>query len=158
MTAPDSTTLLGKLGSGITPVGNFRSQPSGLADASFASLLQKAGRGEISSGRPVTVDPSANIELTDDQLDRIATAADRIEAAGSSRAVVLIDERAVTLDVMTRRVTGEIDMAEAVATGIDAVAAAPAADTDEFSAASARDTLARLAGQTVNDSLRRILG
>jgi len=92
----------------------------------FQSLLAKAKSGTISSGLPVTVSPEAGIELTDEQLGRVAAAADLAQASGASRALVLIDGKAVKLDVGVRTVTGVADMESGKPiTGIDAVVNAP---------------------------------
>lgn len=159
MTPIDGASLLAKLGSGITPTDRSQSLSAGTDALDFAGMLSKAKAGELRSGRAVEVDPAVDVSLTDDQLARISEAADRIESSGSSKAIVLIDGRAIKIDVMTRRVIGEVDMQQAVATGIDAVAvASPSASEEAEGVEAATDSLARLAGNTVNSSLRKLLG
>jgi hypothetical protein len=94
----------------------------------FAALLEKARAGEVSSGREVSIATSANLKLTPDQLQRLAVAADRAEAQGATRAVVLIDGQALRLDVTMREITGSVDLAvPGVFTNIDAFITAPEA-------------------------------
>jgi hypothetical protein len=88
----------------------------------FRSLLERAQRGEVSSGLPVTIAPGAAVTLSENQLTRLGDAADRAEAQGASRALVLIDGLALRLDVGVREVTGAAEIkADTVLTGIDAV-------------------------------------
>lgn len=88
----------------------------------FSSMLGKARAGELSTGLPVTIARGADIELSENQLSRLAQAADRAESAGARRALVLIDGRALEVDVTTRQVVREHPMADSrVITGIDAV-------------------------------------
>mgnify|MGYP001252275133 CR=1 FL=1 len=124
MTGPGD--LLGALGgvarlagrgpdSSTTPV-----QPSDAMSASFASMLDRATRGELKSDLPVTVSPRAGVELSEQQLARLADAADRAHASGVSMAAVQIDGMTLTLDVLQRQVTGALAGGE-VLTGIDAL-------------------------------------
>lgn len=129
MTVPPGL-LLSALGS----VGRALFGPSGggtaerPAGVDFESLLRDAESGLLRSGRGVDVAPESTLELTAEQLERVAAAADRAEAAGADRAVVLLDERALVVDVQTRRVTGEIDVASGEpVTGVDVVLRAPPA-------------------------------
>jgi hypothetical protein len=121
--------LLKMLGNLVAPgtVGAGRA-PSAPANggADFAGLLQKAREGKISSERPVTISGSAEVTLTPDQLARVSIAADQAEAEGAVRALVLIDGKALKLDVSTREVTGETSLAGAgVLTNIDTVINVP---------------------------------
>ncbi len=95
---------------------------SAVTSADFRTLLDKAQAGEISSGVPVRIHRNAGVELTAEQLARLAEAADRAEAQGATRALVLIDGLALRLDVGMREITGATDLAGGkVLTGIDAV-------------------------------------
>ena len=90
--------------------------------STFAELLDQAKSGEISSDLDITVAADAGVELTEDQLARLAVAADQAQAAGASRAVVLIDGMALSFDVQSRRVTGTVPINEAgVYSGFDAI-------------------------------------
>jgi hypothetical protein len=91
----------------------------------FANLLSAARSGQVTSDRPVEVAPEVNGQLTAEQLSRIAVAADHAESTGMSNALVLIDGKAVTLDVDSREVTAVMDPRTAAITDIDGVLAAP---------------------------------
>ena len=92
------------------------------AGGEFAALLARAQSGEVRTGLEVTVARGVDVQLTASQLERLAAAADRAHAEGASRALVLIDGLALELDVLSRTITGAIDLgAEGVLTGIDAV-------------------------------------
>ncbi len=116
----------------------------------FAEVLSRARAGEIASGREVTIDPSLDLTLTPEQLRQIGHAADRAEAAGVQRLLVLMDGLALRVDLATRRVTGRAELeAGAVASDLDGVVriepAPPAATAPpaSFSNASLLGALAR---------------
>lgn len=99
---------------------------AGTDPTSFATLLHRAQAGQIITGREVTVHPTAGVELTPEQLGRVGIAADRAEAAGASRALVLIDGRALVVDIGLRQVVRQASFDDQhVLTGIDAVVQAP---------------------------------
>lgn len=133
MTATGSELLraLGALTGPARPerTGGATTRPGwagGIESVPFADLLATARSGTVSSGLPVSIAPGAGIELTEDQLMRLGAAADRAEAAGATRALVLIDGMSLRLDVGVRSITGTADMgASGVLTGIDAVLRAP---------------------------------
>jgi hypothetical protein len=115
---------------GATPFqaspGMTRGQVEG---ADFASLLREARQGGVASGRPVTLARGAAVNLSADQLERLAAAADRAEAEGATRALVIIDGQALRLDVTTREITGAVDLTRpGVMGGIDAVVTLPPAE------------------------------
>lgn len=118
--------LLAGAGSALLRPGSAAA-PAGAADGlDFSSLLQKAKAGEIASGREVTIASKAGLSLTPDQLQRLSVAADRAEAQGATRALVLLDGMALKLDVTTRQITGAADLsAGGVLTDIDAVVGLP---------------------------------
>lgn len=123
--------LLRRLGSGLTPNGAEKpSKGLGGADPaalSFTEMLAKAEKGEINSGLPVTIAKGSGVELSDEQLARVAIAADRAQAAGADRAVVIIDNVAVKLDVATRTISGKAELQPgSTLADIDAVVMAPA--------------------------------
>ena len=102
--------------------------PERVEGADFSTLLKQARAGEISSGLPVK-NTVRGLELSADQLQRLALAADRAEAQGATRALVLIDGMAVKLDVSVREITGVADLRSgSVLTGIDAVVSMHGAD------------------------------
>jgi len=99
---------------------------AGVGRFSFDHLITLAMRGELTTGRKVTVTPGINISITD--LERIGAAADRVEAKGGKRAVVFIKGEGFVLDVIKRRVTegmndwdknGPSDLGLRIVSGID---------------------------------------
>lgn len=163
-----STDLLRSLAAGIrpmphaagasTPVGPLA--PHELARSDFAALLGRA-KG-LASDRPVTVAKDAKVSLTDDQLSRLAQAADHAEAQGANRALVRIDDQWLTLDVATRTITGVFDPVHAqasagpsVLTGLDAVIHVPGAANSPARALGRADHNATLLPD--NPSLRGLL-
>ncbi len=122
MSIPPSI-LLNLLSSGVRAVSGVapsRAPSPGASD--FSSMLGKARAGELSTGLPVTIARNAAIELSDDQLSRLAQAADRAESAGARRALVLMDGRAIEIDIATRQVSREHPLGDSpVITGIDAM-------------------------------------
>ena len=122
--------LLNLLGSGVGLIGRLtQPQKTPVEGASFAELLDRVSGGGLRAGEPVLIDPAAGVDLSPEQLTRIGEAADRLESAGASRGVIMVDDLALGFDVLARTVTGRVDLAsgEAVA-GIDAVVRAPAGD------------------------------
>jgi len=75
----------------------------------------------------VTVEPFAGVELTHEQLERVARAADLAEREGATRALLIVDNQVLMFDVTSRTVTGRADASAQVLTGIDAVVRVPPA-------------------------------
>lgn len=114
--------LLRRLGSGVRPDGAAPpAGPAPVESAGFADLLRRARSGELTSKLPVEIDPGAGVTLTDDQLTRVAAAADQAEAAGVRTALLTIDGQRLLLDVHSRRITGPAPADSAVLPGIDGV-------------------------------------
>ena len=89
---------------------------------SFGELLALAKSGGIDSGREVQLSFDAQPPLEQAQLDRLAQAADRAEAAGAQHALMMIDGRSFVLDVESRTLTAELSHASPVqAVNIDTV-------------------------------------
>ncbi len=91
---------------------------------SFGDLLER----ERSA---VRIAPGLDLELSEDQMRRLAEAADRAQRAGARSALVMIDGMALRLDVQNRTVTARESVAAGdVLTGIDALvdASDPAGD------------------------------
>ncbi len=122
--------LLRALGSGVHAgkVGNATAAPKASATGvDFASLLDQARAGKIASNIPVRLGDGVGLDLSADQLQRLSVAGDQAEAQGAGRAVVLIDGMALSMDVATRTITGQIDLASGgTLTGVDAVVVASA--------------------------------
>jgi len=119
----DPGQLLKALGAGLAPAGVGAPTAAQPTDGpSFDSLLQQAQGGSLSSGIPVRVMRQAGLSLSPSQLARLSDAADRAEAAGANRALVMMDGMALTMDVPTRTITGQADTsATKVLNGVDAV-------------------------------------
>lgn len=117
------TDMLKMLGAGVRPVGPAApAQPASPESADFAELLRQVREGEIASGRPVKVPGDLGIELTKDQMQRLAEAADRAEAAGAESVVVMIDGHLLHLDVQSRQVLRSVELRQGeVLSDIDAV-------------------------------------
>lgn len=130
---PSDAELLRSLASGVRRPGLASATPShrGLdarevEGASFQTLLEQARAGRVSSGLPVTIARGAGVELSDKQLEQVAAAADLAQASGAARALVMIEGKALKLDVGVRSITGVADLsAGKVVTGIDAVIQVP---------------------------------
>jgi hypothetical protein len=118
------TQLLNLLGPGA-PAAAPALRPDQIAGADFGALLQKAREGGLASGREVTLARGCGVSLSDEQLKSLSIAADRAEAQGATRALVMMDGKALTLDVAMREVTGTADLSGGVLTGIDSVIAMP---------------------------------
>lgn len=114
----DSNTLLKRLEPIVRPVsmtGPIASGRSPLEAQGFDELLHLVSKGEVSSGAPVRVSDLIDPPLDDEQRSRLAAAADLAQAAGSRRALALLDGRGLVLDVADRTVTQEL------AAGVSAV-------------------------------------
>ncbi|MFM9996041.1 MAG: hypothetical protein ACKVU4_09585 [Phycisphaerales bacterium] len=121
-------------GVGGVSSGAASSRATTASGPDFAALLSSAQRGEVSTGLPVRLGRGCDVMLTGDQLSRLAVAADKAEAQGATRAVVLIDGQALRMDVGVREITGRADLLAgggAVLTGIDAVISIPPAPSGE---------------------------
>ncbi len=105
---------------GVGPQGG-QANPANIENAEFADLLERVQSGELTSGVPVTVDDDAGVSLGEADLAMLTVAADKAEAAGIRRAVVLTGDQALILDVHSRTVVGKADMKDGVLSGIDGV-------------------------------------
>ena len=95
--------------------------------SSFADKLSSAQSKQ--SQLPVELGKGLEIELTSDQMARIADAVDRAEAEGADTAVVMIDDMALEVDVTMRTIRGEIDQDGGINTQIDSIVYAEAASS-----------------------------
>ncbi|MCC7389944.1 MAG: hypothetical protein IT431_14380 [Phycisphaerales bacterium] len=116
---PSPADLLRVLGSGLRPDGAAEGVRA--ADgADFQTLLARARAGSLETGLPVTVADGAGLELSEEQLARLGRVVDRAHAEGATRILVMLDGVALDVDVLSRRVLGEADLAGGrVLTGID---------------------------------------
>lgn len=125
----DPSALLRMLGAsprtaslGLAPNGHEARASGDVQPGQFADLLAKARAGELSSNQPVTLAPGAeaSIRLTDDQLARIALAADEAEAKGLRAALVVLDDQQFILDVQSRTLSAA-PSDPSIVTGVDGV-------------------------------------
>ncbi|PHQ80162.1 MAG: hypothetical protein COB69_06510 [Phycisphaera sp.] len=70
---------------------------------------------------PVEMSKGLDLDLTKEQLGRIADAVDRAEAEGADAAVVMIDGMALEVDVTMRTIRGQIDQDGGINTQIDSI-------------------------------------
>lgn len=119
MTGVDPAILLQQLASGLQ--AKDPTTTTAANDGVFTVLLDRARSGQLSSGRSIELDPSVATQFSSDQLQRLAEAADRAEAAGAKAALVRIDGSLLRMDVENRRIDSEVDPQHGdVLTGIDA--------------------------------------
>ena len=124
----DPSALLKLLGNNprVAGLGSARpnvAAPTGVEPGVFADLLSKARGGELSSNQPVTIDPdcASSVKLTPDQLAQIAIAADKAEASGIRKALVVLDDQQLMLDVSSRTLKAASSDSGSVVTDIDGV-------------------------------------
>lgn len=125
----DAATLLKALGSGMHPAAPIGAASPGTSQAAigagqFADLLDKARSGLLSSNKPVSIasEIAGRVTISEDDLARIALAADKAEAAGVRTALVVLDDQQVVLDIADRKITGLADLGDSgVIAGIDGV-------------------------------------
>lgn len=115
--------LLSLVGAGSRLLGLGRTDTPA-ADDGFASALESARSGELDSGRVVVAGPGLGIDLTSDQLQRLAYATDLAEAQGAKSAAVLIDGLVVRVDVASRMATEHAPVDSAVMADVDVVVSA----------------------------------
>lgn len=100
---------------------------SKLESLSFAELLNREAGGGLATGRPVSVHPDCDVQLSEDQMHRLGVAIDRAEASGAQRALVMIDGMSIKVDVGVRQIVGKVDLQSTPVLGeIDAVVQADA--------------------------------
>lgn len=118
---PSPVDLLRVLGSAIRPDGAAQLRDAGVAEA-FEKLLEKAQAGSLETGLPVSVASGADVELSELQLGELSRLVDRAHADGATRIAVLVEGKALDVDVLSRRVLGELDLSNGrVMTGIDGI-------------------------------------
>ena len=116
MSPTDPTLLLKQLEPAVRPayLGPPPSRPTApLEQQPFDELLASAKAGRLSSGRAISTAYEGE-PISPEQLQRLAIAADRAESSGAQRAVLLLDGRALLLDVATRTVSMELSASSAL--------------------------------------------
>ncbi|MBY0310462.1 MAG: hypothetical protein K2W85_00175 [Phycisphaerales bacterium] len=101
-----SAQLLKMLGSGVLPPGVSTPPKTGVEQASFADLLNRAREGTLGSAQPVTIGDNAGVTLNDEQLARLSLAADQLESSGVRTALINIDGQKLIMDVSQREISG----------------------------------------------------
>lgn len=145
-------SMLKILGSGVGLLAGSERAEGRIENASFAELLERAGRGALRAPEPVRIDPGSGVTLSEDQMARVNEAAGRLEASGASRGLILIDDLALEFDVLTRTITGRADLSDASAVvNIDGVVRAEASQEGQAPSATAPPSL------SMNASLLRVL-
>lgn len=143
----DPLQLLKVLGSagGARPLQASAGAP--IAGQSFESLLQQAQGGTLSSGQPVKVGTGVDLTLTDAQQAQLNAGADKAQLQGAQTALVLVGDKAYSLDVPTRTITGPATPDQGVISGFGAAISlnAPASSGPNLLAGGAR-LLSQLAG------------
>lgn len=119
--------------------GGEKAQPGG----DFELALKSAQDGELGSGLVVVSGPELDVDLSGDQLQRLAHAADMAEAQGATKAAVLIDGMVVTLDIESRMALHSTPAEGAVVTDVDVVLSAGAAGGSAGGSGSGGETLLR---------------
>jgi len=125
---------LGSIGRAVFGPANGARAPSEAEAGRFEELLRRAESGLLRTDRGVEIAPESGLELSEEQLGRLGAAVDRAQAAGASRAAVLMDGRAFVVDVQSRRVLSEMGGEADALTGVDAVVRAPSGDEMEADA------------------------
>lgn len=103
---PVPIALAGLLAGAFTKRAPSGATPAQLEQADFQALLERAQRGELSSGREVV--GADDLGLDASALERVGRALDLAEAAGASTAAVVVDGRVFEADVAGRELVGEV--------------------------------------------------
>lgn len=106
--ASAATRSVGKALDSLIPGGSPFAEKLADAQANDAQLPVDMGKG-------------LELDLSQEQMQRIADAVDRAEAEGASTAVIMIDDMALEVDVTMRTIRGEIDQDGGISTMIDAI-------------------------------------
>jgi len=135
---PAASLLLSALGGIIRPrgvgSGDHTPNPGSIdQEGEFAAALAKAQSGDMATNAPVSIAKGLELKLSASQLSRLSGAADRAEAQGIGRAIVLMDGQALTLDVASRTITGLADLSATSVHGAEAVITV-APETDQHAA------------------------
>ncbi len=134
----DLLSLVG-FGSRLLGLGGGQKAESG---GDFGKALEAAQTGELGTGRVVVSGPELGIDLSSEQLEWLAHAADVAEAQGAKTAAVLIDGLVIRLDVESRTA---LERAPAESAGLGGVAAVLSAGPTSDPAPTSDALLRRLA-------------
>jgi len=107
----DAATLLKRLEPAIRSVatGAPTAPQQPLESQRFDDLLALVWRGQVNSGREVASRIESDQPLDAAQLQRLAAAADLAESHGAGTALMLIDGRAIVMNIPERALTQELN-------------------------------------------------
>lgn len=132
--AHNSIALLRQLEPAVRPGSTGpggRAAPASFEARPFDDLLAQAFAGELRSERPVDVACDLKPAMDASQMKRLASAADRAEAFGGQRTLMMIDGRGVVMDVRNRCVIAEMKPQDSSAMlAVDGAMIVPADDAD----------------------------
>ncbi len=115
----DPVQLLKVLGSSGGAKSVQAGAGSSISGQSFETLLQQAQGGQLSSGQPVKIASGVDLSLSDEQQAELNAAADKAQLQGAQSALVLVGDKAYSLDVATRTITGSANPDQGVISGFD---------------------------------------
>jgi len=136
--------MLRRLAGGVRPVAQQATWPPDAPPAagspSFESLLAEVRSGKVRSSRDVRAASGLELDLGAPERERLSIAVDAAEAAGAKKVLVLLDGRALSVNVPERSIDAcePLDSARVV-TGIDGVVVAPDVAAAELRAMFASD-------------------
>lgn len=133
MMAFDASQLLKRLEPAVRPSGGRDAHvPARFEDRGFGELLALVSAGGVSTGQPLRCDCELDPALDEAQESRLAAAADRAIAAGAERALMLIDGRALVVDVRDRAIASELQSSDHIVdTSVDAAVYVASGAKDE---------------------------
>jgi hypothetical protein len=112
--------LLRMLAGGISPVARSPSvRFDDGASLDFRAMLEKATRGNLTTGLPVRIPSGLSPPVSLAEHDSLSLAADRAQAAGIERALVDLGGRTLRMDVQERQVIDAPDAQLRAVGGID---------------------------------------
>ncbi len=119
----DPLSALGLIGAARGLLGGGRTEAS-QSKTDFAKILEDARAGKLESGRSISIAGGVDLDLSREQLDRLAAAADLAEREGTRQGVFLIDGQALRMDVDNRTITAVLDPGSTM-NDIDSVMSVP---------------------------------
>lgn len=121
----ESINLLARLSGVSAPRGAVQNATGDSSVDGFASLLNMARSGQVSSDRLVEPGRDVQVSLSPKQQERLAVAVDQAQSQGLSRALVLMDGKALVVDVTARTIESQLTDESGVLDGVDGVVSVP---------------------------------
>lgn len=151
--------MIRRLASGVRPDGGrVKKGDRPFESRSFAELLGDTSRDVRPSGRPVHVAPDVELELEDEQEERLAFALDRAEARFVERLMAVTSQGVMVLDVLTRTVRSvDENPDDEVMAGIDGAVVLGGLGNNENERGPSSEELARGLRRVGSASLVRVL-